>query len=189
MIVFFIIKYITSNLCYGNYGFIQQFIQYLPYFYLGYLTIYLLTKRSQFPTNKIGILIASIIIICCNIILYYETIDDRFSTKLSVLIFKNFLSISTIYWFFAITNRYISFIIKHSDIWGKINKSSYGIYVFHHWIIFLVLGNEIILTYIQDFAQIHYIIFPFILLISIFGISYIITQILLKTKVERFLIG
>jgi fucose 4-O-acetylase-like acetyltransferase len=187
LIFFFIIKYsIYHHECYG---FVQQFIQYLPYFYLGYLTIYFLTKQSQFPTNKIGILIASIAIICCNIILYYDTIDDRFSSKLSVLVFKDLLSISTIYWFFSITNRYLSFISKHSNIWGKINKSSYGIYVFHHWLIFLILGNEMILKHINNFAQIHYIIFPFILLITIFIISYLITQILLKTKVGRFLIG
>lgn len=66
-----------------------------------------------------------------------------------------------------------------------IDKCSFGIYVFHQWIIWNITRSEWSHVYIQE----HYILFPIILFFSVTLISLALTRLSLKTRVGKFLLG
>ena len=71
-------------------------------------------------------------------------------------------------------------------IWMKtLSKYSFGIYVFHDWIIRNVARYEPM----KDIMNEHYILFPLILFILAFFIGLVLTHYLLKTKIGRFLLA
>ena len=63
-------------------------------------------------------------------------------------------------------------------------KCSFGIYVFHEWISWNFCHIPIVTGFIRN----HFVWFPFLNLLWIFAVSYLITWLLLKTKIGRFLL-
>lgn len=69
--------------------------------------------------------------------------------------------------------------------WSKeIEKCSFGIYVFHQWIIWNVTRYPDMSCFMSE----HYILFPFLLYISVFILSYIMTKLSIQTKIGRYLL-
>ena len=67
---------------------------------------------------------------------------------------------------------------------------SYGIYIFHNWIqMYLISSTAQRLFPLERWAGEHTILFPFGFFLLSLIISYLLTWLLLKTKVGRFLIG
>lgn len=65
-----------------------------------------------------------------------------------------------------------------------IAKYSFGVYVFHQWIIWNVTHYEPMQPIIRD----HYVLFPLILYVCVFIICIFLTHISLKTRVGRYLL-
>ena len=77
-------------------------------------------------------------------------------------------------------------IIKEPPLWLKmISKYSFGIFVFHQWIIWNVTRWDPMSVIIDD----HYILFPLLLFMVVFSISLVLTHYSLKTQVGRYLLA
>lgn len=75
-------------------------------------------------------------------------------------------------------------------IFKELNKTSYGIYVLHCWLLTLIVSPTAIqILHLDELAANHLFLFPFLLFLTTLTVSYLGAKILLKTKIGRFLIG
>lgn len=88
---------------------------------------------------------------------------------------------------FIIMTLFIACLIKSEPPkWIKtISIYSFGIFVFHQWIIWNVTRYSLMSEIMNE----HYILFPLLLFISVFAISFCLTHLSLKTKVGRYLLA
>lgn len=78
----------------------------------------------------------------------------------------------------------------NNKVFRELNRTSYGIYVIHYWYYpFLVAATTKRLFPIDNLAAEHTVLFPLVYFLFSLGLSYIMTRLLLKTKVGRYLIG
>lgn len=79
---------------------------------------------------------------------------------------------------------------RYTSLPLSISACSFGIYIFHNWVeVYLVSSTAQRLFPIGTFAEHHIILFPMFFSILAFIISFLLTEIVLTTKVGRFLIG
>ena len=72
----------------------------------------------------------------------------------------------------------------------SLSACSFGIYVFHYWVeVYLVSSTAQRLFPIATFAEYHIVLFPMLFSILAFVISFLLTKIMITTKVGRYLIG
>lgn len=72
----------------------------------------------------------------------------------------------------------------------KLNKYSYGIYVFHNWLQPFMISSTAIALFGLDAMAMHYpILFPLLFTVASFAVSLAVSWLLLKTRAGRFLIG
>ena len=71
----------------------------------------------------------------------------------------------------------------------RIAKYSFGIYVFHHLILWDVIHVDIVSKYVLPLCETHYILMPIVMFIVAFGLSYILTGLSLQTKVGKYLLS
>lgn len=72
---------------------------------------------------------------------------------------------------------------KPSKISNYLSKRSYGVYVFHQFILMFLIYN------LELFKYLDYKIAPFVMFGLVFFTSLILTNVFLKTRIGRFLIG
>ena len=80
---------------------------------------------------------------------------------------------------------------KRRELTDHINmfcKYSFGIYVFHQYILWNLTREPHCLLYIKPLLEKYYIIAPIILVMMVLSISYLLTHYSLKTKLGRFLL-
>lgn len=77
---------------------------------------------------------------------------------------------------------------RWANIILQIGKYSFGIYVFHQWIIWNITRIPFIISYIQPLMIEHDILFPLVLYIIIFLFSMLLTKISIKTKLGKYLL-
>lgn len=81
-------------------------------------------------------------------------------------------------------------IIQIVPLCDSVNKCSYGIYIFHYWIILLFYQHKnIVQEHLVSLANKYSVIYPIISSSFCLIISYFITKNILKTKRGRFLVG
>lgn len=68
----------------------------------------------------------------------------------------------------------------------KISRYSFGIYVFHMWIIWNITRVPVIIDYLRPYMIDHIVLFPIGLFIVVFVISCLLTHFSLKTKIGRY---
>lgn len=105
-----------------------------------------------------------------------------FSEKI-IAIIRNIYRLTAIISILVLTIQ----IVNKSDIVNNkfyrfLDRTSFGVYIFHMWIMWLLFKNNSISEYIIPFAQEHYIVFPFIYFFVAFILSTIITVILKLIK-------
>lgn len=66
------------------------------------------------------------------------------------------------------------------------SKYSFGIYVFHQWIIWNLTREPHLLSYVKPILESHYISAPIVMSISIFLLCFLITHVVCKNKVGRY---
>ena len=137
------------------------------YFYMGFLTFQYADGIFPFLQKYFNFLCVAFV---CSVIAAYYNYN---SYGVSSILFVSLL--------ITITRQ----IKMHSPLWIEvIAKYSFGIYVFHQWIIWNVTHYEPMRPIIHE----HFILFPLILYVSVFSLSYLLTHISLKTRFGRYLL-
>ena len=78
--------------------------------------------------------------------------------------------------------KYVPFLLS-------LSAYSYGIYIFHNWVeVYLISSTAQRLFPISAFAEHHIILFPMIFTLMAFVISFVLTKVLLMSKVGHFLL-
>lgn len=88
----------------------------------------------------------------------------------------------------------IEYLTQSNKIYiGKIfcflDKTSFGLYIFHMWIMWLLFKNNHVSPFITQFATEHYLIFPILYFIFSATTATILTALLQKSKIGKFLLG
>ena len=152
-------------------------LYYYGYFYFGVLFQKYKEKYTQhFPTTAIFILL-----------IYVLTCIIR-SNHLIVI-----RSISYAILLYTIVNKMI---IKKSLFDNSTNenailllsKYSFGVYVFHQWIIWNLTREPHCLNVMRPLLTEHYILTPIVLATCVFTLSMVLTRLSLQTKVGRYLL-
>ncbi len=81
---------------------------------------------------------------------------------------------------------------NYSKVWKlveKISCYSFGIYVFHQYILWNVTRIPDSINYIRPYMENHYVLFPILMYISVLSVSFLVTQLSLKTEVGRYLLS
>lgn len=85
------------------------------------------------------------------------------------------------------------FNVSQTAIWEAVlslSSVSFGIYIFHNWLeIYMVSSTAKRLLPIEQFAMSHTVLFPILFCSAAFVLSYLLSALLLKTKIGRLLIG
>lgn len=77
---------------------------------------------------------------------------------------------------------------KTNEIINTFSKYSFGVYVFHQWIIWNLTREPHCLNIVQPLLNEYYIIAPIIMFVSVLGISLLLTHLSLKTRVGKYLL-
>lgn len=149
---------------------------YYGYFYLGYgMYKY---KYVLFEKKWLILLYLACYTLSCAINLPYGSIVPL-------------RSISYIMFLFAITNMFISEgggQFAQSKPVRVLNQYSFGVYVFHQWILWNASHIPFTRDGIRPFMETHYIIAPICIIVAVLALSMVLTHYSLKTKVGRYLL-
>lgn len=182
----------------GYFG-LGSFHIYFFYFYIGILLAKYKTEFYNFfqkKTNKI-FLISIVLLSYLFVILFdkngysmqpfFEGIPFK---RITIPIVRNIYRISIIMGIIL----YVKHLITSKNIsigkrWKFLDKTSYGLYIFHMWLMWLAFTNPYLKDFTMQIANTHYYIFPILFFIITAGLSTSITMTLQKTKIGRFLLG
>lgn len=76
-------------------------------------------------------------------------------------------------------------------VWNAVEKISYcsfGIYVFHQYILWNITRIPHCVYFIKPYMEGYYVLFPILLFVFVFTVSYGITHFSLKTQIGRYLL-
>jgi peptidoglycan/LPS O-acetylase OafA/YrhL len=204
-IVVFLIAFVVSICVRTNPDFVKEYsldyccfdrlLTYFVWFWLGY--ILLLHKNIlQWMLKLQSIVILSLVwIICCTYIEIFCPQGDNY--KLGFLVTPFFEMIKMISYFFFVLFAYslVNILLMRRFILPKkwienLNQCSYGIYIFHHWILmYLFSYRNPFREDIKAIASDHYILFPLASFFIVFLLSVYLTKEFKRTKLGDFLIG
>lgn len=164
---------------------ISKAIQYSPYFYLG---IIFFSKRDSFLKNNIKVILASFFLILMAVFvnIQLEHIVDNFNSDLAIKTYKHLFStilpIFTMLIFYStvllITEKY-----KPHSFWRTMSKKSYGIYVYHQMIMLAIAYNTSLIYRLNSIG------FAAVMLLVTIVLSIILTELTVRTRVGKYLIG
>lgn len=172
---------------------LDSFLKFFCWFWLGYIVWYNRETLSFF-FRKEWILIFFLIWLSCCCYMQYISPYNRPGENFTRDIFLYFSQIAFVFLIYSSVNKALAKGWIKSKPWiEEINRCSYGIYIFHLWIINLIIHQsfrntgffQIIYSYIVNYP----VIFPILSFITVFLLSLFITRFLLKTSIGRFLIG
>lgn len=150
---------------------IRYFVQYMPYFIIGYY-IYFILERDIIKQK-----VASYAAIACSLLFALEYVLDNNKFILAGL------SLIIIICITILCKQNETRLVCRKRIL-KLDKYAMGIYIIHH-IIIQETNNSIIG---QQYME-HYILYPIVLFIMSLSISWLITYILQKSKLGKIIIG
>ena len=154
------------------------------WFYLGYMFFPYREKIIQIIAKYYLALPLLIIYVMSNVLYVNKYGDYSLSSIIS--------SFSGLVLLWFIINKVIAVKSKIADITiiKEIDKTSFGIYIFHNWFqMYMISRTAQNILPLEQWAADHVVLFPLLFFISSFILSYIATKITLKTHIGRFLIG
>lgn len=163
----------------------QNFLLYGGYFGLG---CYVAKNRFSIISQRINKIpnylwgISFILIIISQYILMI--IELNTSHKLHIIAIKASFTIITVLYFYHLLVKITRTITNIPPIINNLDKSSMGIYIFHHWLI--DFGREY--GNFDYYFKHYYILFPFLCFLGIFITSWGITYILQRIPLLRRLV-
>jgi peptidoglycan/LPS O-acetylase OafA/YrhL len=175
------------------------FRRFFLWFYFGYFILY---NRDKFPilrqTKFVFITLIGWLGCCllCNNYLIFHV--DQSSRLFSAIYFFSFVfsAYLSLLCFVLFCYTFVNKLLQKEKIrpkrWTeKLNKSSYGIYIFHPLFIQLITAshNYPFRLKVINFAIQQPIIFPILIFVYAFFLSWLVSGLLSKTKVGKYLIG
>lgn len=153
-------------------------VYYYVYFHVGYYTF----KYSKmiFSYKKTVFLFS--------IVIYLATITLQSS---HLLIFKC-LSYMIILLIMSNELHVRNFISRHNVLMSIIERISYysfGIYVFHQWIIWNITRLPICANFMRPYMETYYVVFPLLFYIAIFLLALGITALSMRFKIGRYFLS
>ena len=178
---------VLSNIIPNFFG-ISKGLSFLPYFYLGALFINcrnnLVEMRSKFYLVLIALFLF-ISIFVLNTYVFYDFLNREgiyFKTILSLATYV-LRSVGVISFFILILYFVNKGFIKDYDFYRKISKKTFGIYIFHLFILLTLIYKCSFYNIINNYIT------PFVLFIITSILSILFTGLFLKTRIGKFLIG
>lgn len=155
---------------------------FLPIYYYGYFYFgFLLRKYKQYIINdRINIYI--ILALILYVFFAYFNSGYMLATKCISYFMLMLLVMNT---------KVIDRILLKDEVERIIkilSKYSFGIYVFHQWIIWNLTREPHCLLYIKPLLNNHYIIAPIIMVFLVYFISLMFTKFLIRTKIGQYLL-
>lgn len=166
------------------------FHMYFFYFVLGINIVKYQNILRYFDKDINRVLLLFITIICLIILCIYDGNDYTdnplllfpFNEKI-VAIIRNIYRLTAIVSILILTIQIANkFNIVNNNFFRFLDKTSFGVYIFHMWIMWLLFKNNSTSEYVIPFARDHYITFPFIYFFVAFILSTIITAIFKRIK-------
>lgn len=160
--------------CYGG--------LFLPVYYYGYF-VFGFIFRKNLPNIS---LINGKLILLLGGIIYIVTVAFNRGFCVPIVSISFFL---VLYYF--VNNDCVKRILnkeKSAAIISLFSKLSFGIYVFHQWLIWNLTREPHCLNYLRPLMEKHYVLEPILMVIVVFSISSILTFGALKTKLGKFLL-
>ena len=172
---------------------IGQYFKYYFFFYGGYL-MYKYRDPLKFIYNeKVAIIIVGLYITICVICAYRYILNpmlangDIIHLDKVVVLCRIMLRPLMIIMAFIIVDLYIKRRGEVAQIFDRINKLSYGIYLFH--MLFLQMIHTYYFNYSKQLFGTHDIIAPIFMFNIVFSLSILFTILLRKSKWGVYLIG
>ena len=152
-------------------------LYYYVYFFAGYIVLQYKPKILEY--RKLTIILSSSV--------YLLTV---FVANDHLVVFK---CLSYILILVTICNYFESqlCISRSGKVWSAVEKiswCSFGIYVFHQYILWNITRIPDCLNLIRPYMEDYYAIFPILLYVVVFAVSYGITRLSLQTTVGRYLL-
>lgn len=154
---------------------------FLPIYYYGYFFIgYIFRKYQGKLTDRKTVLL----ILAVSLYLSCSLLD------ISRLIVVISVSYFILLYYIANTQRVKSIIGggKISNVISVFSKYSFGIYVFHQWILWNLTREPHCLSIVKPLLETHYVTAPIILVITVFAVSWLLTHYSLKNKSRTILL-
>lgn len=175
VVSFSVVAYGLGALNYKMIGGLLLPIYYYWYFYTGFMVYKY--KNKIFEFKSLALILFSLIYIVTVVTGNTHTIGIKSICYIMVLVLLAN----------SITNKPV--INYSSGLWHSIEKIShysFGIYVFHMYIIWNITRVPVIVDYLKPYMITHYILFPIVLFVVVFSVSYWLTDLSLKTKIGRY---
>jgi peptidoglycan/LPS O-acetylase OafA/YrhL len=193
LVVSFIISALVS--CYPIEGFLWIFgivraEKFFFWFLLGMLVLMYRNDVLKLLNKKI-IIVALFICFFGSYLYAGKYCIEGYCVGIPFAWFSRLSRLSAIFFVYYAVNKLLDRkIISVSPFWESFNKCSYGIYIFHYWIImFVCLHKNTMQEKLFYLAHTYPVIYPIIASLFCLVISYFIAKNVLKTKAGRFLIG
>lgn len=151
--------------------YIYRSLHYFPYFLVGYYLVSILPTIQSKPRYIMCVVFVAVSLLLLSL--------------LKVKYVSTLAGIGYTYAYPIVLFSVIPINIKSNKLISIISSYSFGIYVFHEWI----LWNAAHLEVLEGFIIKNQILYPFIMYISVILISMVCTNLCLKCKVGRFLLG
>lgn len=171
-----------------NYFGIAKGIAYLPYFYTGIFLWYNRQFIIYYFTNikrTIGVFVLYLAFFYAYRFFFRNDLsEDSNLIKVMQYYSEVLLNIIGVFTFYIIVIRVV--LKKPLDKVTRVHplvNYSYGIYVFHQFLLLILIYNLHIYKYIS------YYFLPYILFVAVTVVSYLLTKLFLKTTIGRYLIG
>lgn len=148
-----------------NFASLGVFIHYFPYYLIGIL-VYLINLEQFLKWKSVWVVL--MVFLCYLVSVRIGYFANCFSVLLITFVFL-----------------YAKKINKESNKLHSIDKASMGIYILHQPLI-----QETSLThFVADFRDEHFYMYPLLMFVFAFTVSYVLVNIARKLKVEKFIFG
>lgn len=154
---------------------------FLPIYYYGYFFIGYIFRKYQ---DKLSERKAYLLIFA--VLLYLSCCILNVNRLIVVISVTYFISL-----YYLANTQLVKSIIgggKISNITSVFSKYSFGIYVFHQWILWNITREPHCLSIVKPLLETYYVSAPIILVILVFTVSWMLTHYSLKTKVGQYLL-
>ena len=160
-------------------------VYYFVYFYWGYVVERYKKQVILFFRWEVALSLLLVWFVLCFIRDYVGV------NGVALHVFRYFSNISFIFGVYVVVHLLVKEgRIKEYPIIERINKYSYGIYIFHVWIITLLFLKERFFTdWLYSKATEYPVLSPVLIFVFVAFCSVLLTHLLLKTRIGRFLIA
>lgn len=172
---------------------IGQFTKYFVFFYFGFLLCKNREELKFIIDTPKALILHSLVYLCLSIVLAYlycnnsilaseDIIHKNMYVKYLLVLMRGY----TIILAFSIVNNAIKSKDHISRFFDTVNSCSYGIYLFHCY--FLNCIKEFAIGYFQKLSLLPPFLGPLLVFIIIFSLSFVLTYLIRKTSVGRYLL-